>query len=150
MPDFGLTDEQVASLMSYLLAERPQAREPLARGVLGRPEAVEEEDSLISMEAPRRRFLQGEALFMRYCSLCHGEEGNGRGFNAKFLPREPRDFTDADYMSKKSDEDLYQVISGGGASAGLSFLMPPWGRTLNKGEIQDLISYLRRFSDSHR
>ncbi len=85
---------------------------------------------------------------MRYCSLCHGEEGDGRGYNAQFLPREPRNFTDAEYMNKKSDEDLFKAISGGGAGAGLSFLMPPWGRTLEKEQIRDVISYLRRFSSS--
>ncbi len=148
MPDFGLSDEEIASLAGYILARKSDAAAPEERQVLGKPEQIVEEDLLASIEIPRRKFVPGESTFMRYCTPCHGENGDGKGYNAQFLPREPRNFTDAEYMSKKSDEDLLNVISGGGMSAGLSFLMPPWGRTLDQEQIRSVISYIRSFASS--
>jgi cytochrome c oxidase cbb3-type subunit 3 len=47
-------------------------------------------------------------------------------------------------MGRRTDKDLYDVISGGGKAVGKSTLMPPWGNTLDKTQINSLILYLRR------
>lgn len=92
-----------------------------------------------------KNVVRGKAVFEEYCSPCHGIDGKGDGPNAKNLAKLPRNFTDADYMEKKTDRELFNAISGGGASVGLSQLMPNWGSTLKDWEIRDVISYLRQF-----
>ncbi|MBI3091466.1 MAG: cytochrome c [Candidatus Tectomicrobia bacterium] len=97
---------------------------------------------------PRRteRLQRGKALYAYYCAACHGPRGDGRGSNAEFLAKAPRDFTDAAYMATRSADDLRRVITEGGPGAGLSYLMPAWGRTLRPYQIEDLIAYLRSFA----
>lgn len=98
-----------------------------------------------SFRPSRERLVRGKAMYNYFCSPCHGPRGNGLGPNAKYLSKRPRNFTDGAYMDTKSNRDLYQVIKGGGSSVGLSFLMPPWGKTLSEQEIFDLIVSVRSF-----
>jgi len=88
---------------------------------------------------------KGKALYLHYCAVCHGPTGGGDGLNAYNLDPKPRNFTDVSIMSKRSDEDLYRVITQGGAATGKSSLMPPWGRVLKEKEVREIISYLRAF-----
>jgi hypothetical protein len=46
-----------------------------------------------------------------------------------------------------SDAELAAVISHGGPALNKSALMPPYGFTLSKSEIQALIAYIRIISD---
>ena len=85
----------------------------------------------------------GKINYVYYCASCHGAGGKGDGFNAKYLAKAPRDFTDGKYMSSRSDEKLFEIISEGGLRAGLSNLMPPWGKTIKSWETRDLIAYIR-------
>lgn len=86
---------------------------------------------------------QGRQLFAHYCATCHGAEGRGDGFNAYSLDPKPRDLGDPAFQARTSDADLAAVIRSGGAAAGLSSAMPPWGRTLNEREIRNLAVFLR-------
>jgi mono/diheme cytochrome c family protein len=86
---------------------------------------------------------EGRALFRYYCATCHGDEGHGDGFNAYNLDPKPRDLADPAFQAKRSDSDLLAVIRSGGAVAGLSTGMPPWGHTLNERQLHDLVDYVR-------
>ncbi|TLY32903.1 MAG: c-type cytochrome, partial [Ignavibacteria bacterium] len=69
---------------------------------------------------------QGKFLFMKYCAVCHGDDGKGDGFNAFNLDPKPRNFTDTTLMKGMSDERIEQTIRGGGRSVNKSHLMPSW------------------------
>lgn len=84
----------------------------------------------------------GREVYGHYCQTCHGDSGAGDGFNAFNLDPHPRDFSDPAFQ-KKTDADIRDAIRRGGAGVGLSPLMPPWGRTLNNRQIDDVILYLR-------
>ncbi len=86
---------------------------------------------------------QGRVLFKYYCSTCHGTEGRGDGFNSYNLDPKPQDLSDPAFQAQRSDDDLASIISIGGGAAGLSTGMPPWGHTLNKRQIHDLVLYVR-------
>jgi cytochrome c553 len=90
-----------------------------------------------------RAQLGGYAPYQFYCAACHGKRGNGDGSNAKNLNMPPRKHNDAAYMANLSDAYLSRVIKEGGASQGLSPLMPPWGGVLSDKEILNLIAFLR-------
>lgn len=85
----------------------------------------------------------GDKIYSHYCAPCHGEKGDGKGFNAGNLDPRPAVHTDSVLMSRRRDKDLYEVIQGGGRAVGKSTLMPPWGGTLGADQIQELISHLR-------
>ena len=86
----------------------------------------------------------GRKIYMHYCIPCHGVKGNGKGFNSEYLDPKPANHTNAVEMSKRTDEKLYDTISGGGKSVGKSTYMPPWGGTFNEKQIESLILHLRK------
>ncbi len=84
-------------------------------------------------------------LFDFYCAQCHGTEGDGKGINVgKDFATDPRNFTSAADMEKRSDEDIRGVIKDGGPSISKSPLMPPWGATLSAAQVDDLLAYIRK------
>ena len=86
---------------------------------------------------------RGKASFTHYCQTCHGETGAGDGFNAFNLDPHPRDLSDPLFQKKKSDADLADAITRGGAGVGLSSLMPPWGHTLSARQVGEVVLYIR-------
>ncbi len=85
----------------------------------------------------------GQKSYRWYCTPCHGVKGDGKGFNAQNLDPRPTNHADTMLMEKRTDDDLFNVIQGGGKAAGKSTLMPPWGKTFSKVQIDSLILYLR-------
>ncbi len=85
----------------------------------------------------------GKEKFNTYCAACHGVSGKGDGAASAALNPKPRNFTDQAYMSKKTDTDLTKVIKGGGAAAGLSTSMPPWGSSLSDADIANVVAHIR-------
>lgn len=84
--------------------------------------------------------------YRHYCVQCHGTMGAGQGINetAGGLSVSPRSHINAEEMSKLSDEDLRLGITEGGDALQKSGLMPPWGKTLSSGKIDELVIYLRK------
>lgn len=80
-----------------------------------------------------------------HCAQCHGADGRGDGPNATVeMPVSPRDHTSAAEMRKLTDEDIVNAITRGGPATSKSSLMPPYGKTLSRGEILELKDYLRK------
>lgn len=71
------------------------------------------------------------ALFREYCAKCHGEDGTGNTPKGKQLMA--RDFTDAEWQSAKTDEELIKTVTKGGED------MPPFGKKLTKEQIEGLV-----------
>ncbi len=88
----------------------------------------------------------GAELYALYCSSCHGKTGKGDGPVAAAFPTRPANHSDAAYMGKLSDADIYKVIQKGGASVGKSPLMAPWGGVLSDPQLRDLVAYVRQLS----
>jgi cytochrome c553 len=92
--------------------------------------------------------MVGSALNDRYCARCHNPESTPeRVSNYDNLAVKPHPFTDGDTLNKMSDADLTAIISHGGPALNKSPLMPPYGYTLSKSEIQALMAYIRMVSD---
>ena len=86
---------------------------------------------------------KGKAKYQEVCAPCHGASGKGDGPAAGGLPTKPRNHTDAAYMGKLKDQQIFDVIKKGGQGVGKSPLMPPWGGQLSDQEIQNLVAYIR-------
>lgn len=99
--------------------------------------------------SPREQvfLLSPKKTFEYYCSPCHGMKGKGDGtfFTIDLKPK-PRNFTDAEYMQKRTDDQLIKSITEGSKSVDKSNLCPPWGKTLTEKKIKELVAYIRSFS----
>lgn len=101
--------------------------------------------SLTVYGASVAKAASAEANYKFYCSQCHGLEGKGDGPNAtKSQPVSPRNHTNAAEMKKLTDDDIINVIKGGGAATSKSTLMPPFGKTFTDQEVKDLKDHLRK------
>jgi cytochrome c oxidase cbb3-type subunit III len=85
----------------------------------------------------------GKQVYQTYCVGCHGDVGQGDGFNSFNLDPHPRDLGDPAFQKSKSNADLADAIRRGGAGVGLSSLMPPWGRTLDARHVDAVVLYVR-------
>ncbi len=111
-----------------------------------------------------KHVAEGQKLYGYYCAQCHGERGQGNGYNATNLDPHPRDLTDRlePYMAELTNEDIFKSIREGIAGAfpkrdaadgakpkseeeedGGTPLMPYWGYTLTEDQIWSLVAYVR-------
>ncbi len=129
MPPWGdeLTYTQVESvtLFTKLLIDDPK-------------KAISMVDKTQAGTKPTERV--GRAIFKSYCSLCHGENGEGDGKMAKII-KNPPPFNLT--LSRAPDEYLMQIISKGGAAMGRSPRMPPWGEQFSETERKSIILYIK-------
>jgi mono/diheme cytochrome c family protein len=90
----------------------------------------------------------GRVLNDKYCDRCHNPESTvERVSNYDNLEVKPHPFTDGDTLNKMSDADLAAIITNGGPALQKSALMPAWGNTLSKSDVQALIAYIRAVAD---
>jgi putative heme-binding domain-containing protein len=106
----------------------------------------EEKSEVLTISQTEGLVKNGQVLFLEYCSHCHGVEGDGEGFNAEFLDKEPAELSDPEFLKKKTNEQLYRVIDQGGAALRKSHLMPVFGHTLSEYEIWSLVAFLRKLA----
>lgn len=90
----------------------------------------------------------GRAVYEKYCSQCHGEDGNGKGIAAPFLKPAPRDFTSGKYKvrttptgSLPTDADLQRVLR-----RGLPYSSMPAFPNLSDAEVQAVVAHIKGFS----
>jgi cytochrome c553 len=91
---------------------------------------------------------QGKQLFEQYCVVCHGQGGEGDGFNAYNLNPRPHSLSDSTYMRALSSETLTETISFGGKGVNKSVLMPAYQNTLSKTQISNVIIYIESFTQT--
>jgi high-affinity iron transporter len=84
---------------------------------------------------------RGRELFARYCALCHGERGDGRGQRRAGLSMPARDFTDPDWQVRTSSLRIFVAVREG--VPGTS--MASWA-ALDVEDTWDLVAYLRSLS----
>jgi cytochrome c553 len=89
---------------------------------------------------------QGKQLFEQYCVVCHGQSGEGDGFNAYNLNPKPHSLSDSTYMRALTIETLIETISFGGKGVNKSVLMPAYRSTLNKTQISNVTVYIETFT----
>lgn len=82
-------------------------------------------------------------LYARHCAPCHGPNGGADGYNARFLPVRPTAHADSVYMSRRSDDALFDATYAGGYIMNRSNRMPPFGETLTREQIWSLVRHLR-------
>lgn len=98
-----------------------------------------EEEAELDAEAAR-----GQALYQRYCSLCHGEDA--KGYQADNAPS----LASPEFLRSASDRFLTRAIADGRPGTPMSAFSKQRGGPLEDGEIEAIVAYLRSLSDEPR
>ncbi|MEK6680798.1 MAG: cytochrome c [Nitrospirota bacterium] len=105
--------------------------------------ATSQEEGYTALDAWKGKEAEAKSNYMMYCSPCHGENGRGNGPQAEAMEVPPRNHTDGNYLSTRSDEQLFKVVKEGGPAIGFSRSMPPFDYTLTEDEIKGVVKYVR-------
>ena len=88
---------------------------------------------------------RGKVVYDKYCSQCHGYEGDGQGYATPRLKPEPRDFTSGKYKFRTTpngklptDADVIRVIK-----EGLPYTSMPGWPQISDPDIQNIVYYLK-------
>jgi mono/diheme cytochrome c family protein len=85
---------------------------------------------------------KGKKIFSTQCTMCHGIKGDGKG-DADLLAEikaTPPDFTKADALKKRTDGELFYIITTG------SETMPGQTERMKEKLKWDVINYIRSLS----
>ena len=99
----------------------------------------------VGTEAQRE---SGKKLYLRYCSQCHGDKGDGEGYATPHLYPRPRNFTSGKFKVRTTPngtlpthQDLVNIIRRGMPYTS----MPAWP-TLSDQQVSDLAHFITSFS----
>ena len=99
----------------------------------------------VGTEAQRE---SGKKLYLKYCSQCHGEKGDGEGSASSHLNPRPRDFTTGKFKLRTTPngalplhQDLVNVLRHGLPYSA----MPAWP-ALSEENVSDLAYFITTFS----
>jgi cytochrome c2 len=136
MPSLSyLPDDEIRALIAFL--------QRLNRGVpISKPVPVPSGE-IPSVAHDLSAYRAGQAVFNTYCAGCHGISGNGSGTVGHLLSPEPRDFTDAAWMAKQTENYLFSVITDGKPNTA----MPGFKTILTPIERASVLRYIAYFAD---
>jgi mono/diheme cytochrome c family protein len=80
------------------------------------------------------------ALYQRYCSACHGENGDGNSLAQSALATKPRDFTAEESRLRLSREYMIAIVRDGRPHTP----MTARSTRLSQQEIEAVVDYIRR------
>jgi mono/diheme cytochrome c family protein len=144
-PPSGLTDSSGQLSTSVALGGMAGRYQLIARTLTKAQKPVELKIEEIALGYQQQVGFQ---LDDKYCARCHNPESTPeRVSNYDNLEVKPHPLTEGDTLNKMSDVELTAIISHGGPALNKSPLMPPYGYTLSKIEIEALIAYIRLISD---
>ena len=89
------------------------------------------------------RQAQGKRVFYTQCVWCHADATPAGPSNRSNLNPMAALMNDGATLNGQSDEYLENIITLGGSAMSKSAMMPPYGQTLTRQEIQDVITYAR-------
>jgi mono/diheme cytochrome c family protein len=99
----------------------------------------------VGTEAQRE---SGKNLYLKYCSQCHGDKGDGVGYATPHLYPRPRDFTTGKFKVRTTangalptHQDLVRIIR-----LGMPYTSMPAWPTLSDQEVSDLAYFIKTFS----
>lgn len=95
--------------------EEPKQAEKPAQAEPAKPLEIPEEEKARKTPVPTspESAEAGRRLYRSQCAFCHGEKGDGRGEFAQELKLAVPDFTQAEQQKKRTDGDLFYIITEG-------------------------------------
>jgi cbb3-type cytochrome c oxidase subunit III len=81
----------------------------------------------------------GKTIFHNYCSVCHGDKGDGRSRARNGLNPPPRDYTSSEAAIELTRDRMLKSVAGGRPGTA----MIAWGTELTPAEIEGVVDYIR-------
>lgn len=81
--------------------------------------------------------IHGGELFRRYCAICHGVDGDGRGRRAADLTSSPQNFHDPVWAARTPPAKIFTTIRDGVAESSM-----PSFRALGETDRWDIVAYV--------
>jgi len=82
--------------------------------------------------------IRGAIVYKNYCSLCHGQKGDGKARATKLYGQGNLVIT----MNNNEPDYYEKMVRYGGSSVGRSRYMPAWEEELSEEQMSDLMEYL--------
>jgi mono/diheme cytochrome c family protein len=117
----------------------------LALAILSQPSPVTAAQSATAdqdnpVKPSPESMARAKKLFGYDCTMCHGENGDGKGDLAGDFKNKPRDYTDPASLKEFTDAQLFTIIKDGKGD------MPPEGKRAKPDDIWGLVNYVRSFA----
>lgn len=114
------------------------------------PSALADVATYLWLQQPQAEALATGAeaaatLYAKNCAACHGDKGEGNGFDAASARVAPSSFADAERMATRRSDVLYAKIRRGGMGTG----MPNFGTVFTPEETWALVDYLWQLAFNH-
>jgi mono/diheme cytochrome c family protein len=89
--------------------------------------------------------VYGARLFRLHCAQCHGGDKSGTGYLSRTLRNPPpKNLSDPGFLARRTNEDLFSIVTMGGRAVSAHFTMPNFGGQLEALDAWDLIAFLRK------
>ncbi len=129
---------------------KPAPTDALRDALAATKTAVEELEARQRADERGRLAREGAPLFRKFCAICHGQRGDGRGPSAQFTTTPPRDLTRGTFKFRMTpvgapptQADLIRTINAGVRGTH----MPAWKGKLTPTQIETLARYVTTLSD---
>jgi mono/diheme cytochrome c family protein len=83
---------------------------------------------------------RGKKIYGSQCTMCHGQNADGKGDAVAEMNITPPDFTKADTLKDRTDGDLFAILSQGSGN------MPGQQERMKEKQKWDLVNFLRATS----
>ena len=105
------------------------------------PSSVSEDPTTGSQEAAQAPADPGEAIYKKYCTVCHQADGSGKPAGGGRAIAGDFSASGPGSVLNKSDEQLLRSIKVG--RSGTVGVMPKWMGVLDQQERKDVLAYIR-------
>lgn len=153
-PPRNLADPVAMARINYTLIQeairdgKPGSSMPAWKQILNRQQIDDLTVYVESLKQPRPAGMSqndfdaavGGRIYQSYCGICHGNLGNAQTTIGHVLVDKPRDFTDAQAMTRLSNEDMARAIAYGRPGTA----MVAWQTILNPEDIRRVVLFIRR------
>jgi len=82
----------------------------------------------------------GQRVYLEYCSVCHGDNGDGQSRARQGLIPPPKDFTEPDIAASMTRDQMLAAVSSGKTGTA----MTGWQTRLSEAEIHSVVDYIRQ------
>ncbi len=92
-----------------------------------------------ALPAAETAAVRPDLIYHNYCSVCHGDKGDGRSHAQSSLQPPPRDFTDPARAAELTRERMIHAVTHGVPGTA----MAGWDKQLSAEEIAAVVDYIR-------